>query len=105
MNEKEILAKSMEMGGAFILGLSIGMAVKKSIKLLLVVFGVGMLFVFFLESKGAVSINESNLNNVIMVIKESTSSSISFIETRLDNYSSSTILSAISGFFTGIKIA
>jgi len=66
MNENgESLFPYMELGGTFILGFVIGFALKKGIKILMLLAGAGLILVFTLEHQGAVSINEQNLENVI----------------------------------------
>ncbi len=95
----------LEMGSAFVLGFAIGMALKKGLKLLLILMGLGLIFLFLLEQKGAVSLNEENLELMISSGVEWFQSLYLLLEERLQNYKAIGSMSAISGLLAGLKYA
>ena len=104
LEKEETLFPYLEMGGAFVIGLSIGFVLKKSFKLLLLFLGLGLIFVFLLERQGAVNVNEENLQNIVSMGMDSFKSMAAFLQNRLEHYHSLGAMSAIAGFFVGIKI-
>ena len=91
----------LEMGGSFVLGLAMGYALKKSFKVLLLLLGLGLIFVFILENQGAVSINEENLQTMIGAGMHNFKAFALFLQHRLEAYGSVGTLSAIIIGFMG----
>lgn len=54
-----------EIGYGFLLGLSMGYAIKKSFRGLLLLIGFGFVFMILLESQGTISIDQAPLREVI----------------------------------------
>ena len=104
MNDKEMIIPYLNMGGSFLLGLSIGFALKKSLKVLIFVFGLGAVFIFFLEHQGVVTINEDILNSQIGYFAEQFKMMIAFLKARLGEYKTAGTMSAVAGFVVGLKI-
>jgi len=94
----------LEMGSAFIIGLAVGIALKKSFKVLLVLLGLGLIFVFMLENQNIISVNEDNLQNAITIGSDQFQKIAIFLQHRVEQYKSVGSASAIAGFFVGIKI-
>ena len=106
MNDKnEMTLPYIEMGSGFLLGLAIGYALKKSFKLLLIIFGLGAMFLFLLESQNVVSMNDQQLQNSVDIIVDGVQTVFSYLKARLERYSIAGSGSAVVGFFTGIKFA
>ena len=106
MNEEsQPLIPYLELGSAFVLGLAVGYVVKKSFKLLLFLFGLGLGLVFFLEYQGAVNVNEENLQNVATMGTKGFQSTLVFLQNRLDQYKGTGSMSAIAGVLVGLKYA
>lgn len=104
-DEGQVYIPYLELGSAFTLGLAVGYAIKKSFKLLLVLFGAGLMFVFYLEHQGAVNINEENLQNVATMGVNGFQSTLEFLQNRLHQYKGTGSMSAIAGFLIGLKYA
>jgi len=104
-DENQTLIPYLELGSAFALGLAVGYALKKSFKLLLVLFGAGLLFVFYLEHQGAVNVNEENLQNIATIGVNGFQATLEFLQNRLDQYKGTGSMSAIAGFLVGLKYA
>ncbi len=94
----------LEMGGAFVLGLSIGYAIKKSFKVLLLVLGLGLIFVFLLENQGAITINEAMLQSKIELGMDSFQAMLVYFKERLGEYTAMGSMSAVAGFLVGLKL-
>ena len=94
----------LEMGSAFVIGLAVGIALKKSFKLLLVLLGLGLIFVFVLENQNMISVNEANLQNAISIGGDQFQQMVIFLQHRVEQYKAVGSASAIAGFFVGIKI-
>lgn len=95
----------LELGSAFVLGMAVGVAVKKSFKVLLVIVGLGLILIFSLEHQGAIHVNEANLESSIAIGVDKFQSMISFLENRLESYQATGRMSAIAGFLVGLKYA
>ncbi|MFK5976494.1 MAG: FUN14 domain-containing protein [Sulfurovum sp.] len=104
MNDKEMMMPYINMGGSFLLGLSIGFAIKKSLKIILFIFGFGAVFIFLLEHQGIVTLNEDILNSQIGYLAEQFKMMIAFLKDRLGEYKTAGTMSAVAGFLVGLKI-
>ncbi len=94
----------LEMGTGFVIGLSIGYVLKKSFKLLLFLTGIALIGVFVLESQGVIAINEQQLENSVSGGIETFKHMAFFLKERLEQLEVSSGISAIAGFFVGLKI-
>ena len=104
MNEQFDTIPYTNMGGSFLLGLSIGYALKKSFKILLVIFGLGFTFVFVLEYYHIITLNQDILNSHLSIIIEHAKTYTVMLKDRLGEYKTEGILGAVAGFVMGIKI-
>ena len=105
MNEKnEIPFPLLEMGTGFVLGLSVGYALKKSFKILLLLVGVGFIFMILLENQGAVSVSNVQLQSAIDLGIENFKSIFEILKVKLEQYQVAGEMSAVAGFLVGIKI-
>ena len=93
----------IDMGWSFVLGLSIGYAVKKSFKFLLLLFGLGFIFIFFLENKKVLTTDELHLKELIESFLTSLNVWKDLLIERLGKYENGEI-SAMAGFIFGIKL-
>lgn len=100
----EHLLPYMDMGTGFIIGLSVGYVLKKSFKLLLLILGIGMIGIFVLENKGLMSINEANVENTVSHFAGMFQDFTVFLKNRLSTFQVSKGLSAVAGFFVGLKM-
>lgn len=103
MNDKEMLPY-FDMGASFVLGLAIGFAIKKSIKIVLFILGFGALLIFLLESQGVLILNEDMMNTQISHSVEQFKLLIGLIKERLGEYKTAGTMSAVAGFLVGLKI-
>ena len=104
MNDKEMITPYLNMGGSFLLGLSIGFALKKSLKVLILIFGLGAIFIFLLEHQGIVTLNEDTLSTQISYVAEQMKNMIALLKARLGEYQTSGTMSAVAGFVVGLKV-
>lgn len=104
-NTQNIEIPYLEMGGGFLLGLSVGYALKKSFKALLLVFGLGFIFMILLENQGAISIDQVPLQDAINLGVEKFKSIFELLKHRFENYHAVGGMSALAGFIVGIKTA
>jgi len=93
----------LEMGWGFALGLSVGYALKKSLKIMLLVVGLGFIFVFVLENNEVVKIDDTHLKELIESSIVSIDSWITFLQERIGKYESGQV-SALVGFIFGLKL-
>jgi len=100
----EPLLPYLEMGTGFLIGLSIGYVIKKSFKILLFLLGIGIITVFVLESKGVITLNEEHLQNTVSQGTDVFKYFVTFLKDRLEHFEVSSGLSAVAGFFVGIKM-
>lgn len=104
MNEQFDTIPYTNIGGSFLLGLSIGYALKKSFKILLVIFGLGFTFVFALEHYSIITLNQDILNSHLSTVIEHTKTYTVMLKDRLGEYNTEGILGAGAGFLAGLKI-
>lgn len=104
-NINDVSLPYLEMGSGFLLGLAMGYALKKSFKLLLIISGLGIMFVFLLESQNVVSMNDQQLQNTVDIAVNGIQIIFDYLKTRLERYSLASSGVALVGFMTGIKIA
>jgi len=103
-NTQESLLPYMDMGTGFLIGLSVGYVLKKSFKLMLILLGLGIVSLFVLESNGFMSINEAQVSQTVSNFSSYFQDFVSFLKTRLELFTASKGLTAIAGFFIGLKI-
>ena len=94
----------LEMGTGFIIGLSVGYVLKKSFKILLFLLGVGLIGLFVLESQGVITLNEGNLQDTVSQGVELFKNLVTLMKERLERFQVSSGLSAVAGFFVGLKM-
>ena len=94
----------LEMGSGFMIGLSVGYFFKKSFKILLLLIGIAIVFVFWLESRHVVSINETELSHTVSQGTELFKEFADFLKTRLSRLNVAGSASAVAGFFAGLKM-
>jgi len=94
----------LEMGTGFLIGLSIGYVLKKSFKILLFLTGIALIAVFVLESQGVIHLNEEGLQHTISTGMDSFKHFALFLKERLEHFKVSSGLSAVAGFFIGLKM-
>ena len=104
-NTNNVSIPYLEMGGGFLLGMSVGYALKKSFKALLLLFGLGFIFMILLESQGAISIDQMPLQDVINLGADKFKSAFELLQQRFEKYQVAGGMSALAGFMVGIKIA
>ncbi len=94
----------LEMGGGFLIGLSIGYVLKKSFKILLILLGISLITIFVLESQGVISLNEASLQESVSSGMEVFKHFALFLKARLEQFQVSSGLSAVAGFVVGLKM-
>ncbi len=94
----------LEMGTGFLIGLSIGYVLKKSFKILLFLTGIALIAVFVLESQGVIELNEAHLQESVSHGVDTFKQFALFLQERLERFKVSSGLSAVAGFFLGLKI-
>ncbi len=104
MNDKEMMLPYLNIGASFFLGLSIGFAIKKSLKIFIFIFGLGAVVIFLLEHQGIVTLNEDILNSQIGYLSDEFMMLIEFLKVRLGEYKTVGTMSAVAGFVVGLKI-
>lgn len=105
MNEKgeNIIPHLLEMGGAFLLGFAVGVALKKSFKVLIILLGLGLIFVFSLEHQNILTINNDNLQQFGGLIEKNLKELSSFLKSKMESFEVLGGVGAIAGFIAGIK--
>jgi len=93
----------LEMGWSFVLGLSVGYALKKSFKIMLLIFGLGFIFVFVLENSEVVKIQDIQLQEIVESFIKSIQSWITMLYEKLDKYENGKV-GALVGFVFGLKL-
>ncbi len=93
----------LHLGGAFVIGLSLGYLLKKTFKIGLFVLGVVILILFGAEHYGLITINETGLTNMVDSGMEVAKTTGSFIQERLSTFTAKGV-TAVAGFVTGLKI-
>jgi uncharacterized membrane protein (Fun14 family) len=94
----------LEMGTGFLIGLSIGYVLKKSFKILLFLTGIALIAVFVLESQGVIQLNETQLQESVSHGMDTFKHFALFLKERLERFEVSSGLSAVAGFFVGLKL-
>lgn len=103
-NKNEMIIPYLELGSGFLLGLAVGYALKKSFKMLMIIFGLGVMFVFLLESQDVVSMNDQQLQNSVDIAVNGIQTIFDYLKSRLERYSLASSGGAFVGFMTGMKI-
>jgi uncharacterized membrane protein (Fun14 family) len=94
----------LNMGASFLVGLAVGFALKKSFKLMLLLLGVVLILMFFLEYEHIITINQDQLLSFVDSLRESFIHFAEFLKDRVAQIKLSGTLSAIAGFFIGLKM-
>ena len=94
----------IEMGSVFLIGLAVGYFLKKSFKVLLMVVGMGLVLIFALEHQKVVTINEDALNHIMTAGSEQFQLFAAFLKERLEKLEIKGGISAVAGFFVGLKM-
>jgi len=102
---KSIEIPFLEMGGGFLLGLSVGFALKKSFRALLLIVGLGFVFMILLEHQGSVSIDQVPLQEVMDIGGEKVKSVFELLQLKFEKYHIEGGVSALAGFIVGLKIS
>ncbi len=108
MNEvsKESILNNMPLGqisSGFMIGLSVGYFLKKSFKLLLFMLGLATVAIFWFNSKGLLSIDNSSIMSIFDTFLYSLKSSYSFVYEHIKALEPIAGASIVAGFFTGLK--
>ena len=85
------------------IGLAVGYFAKKVIRFGLLLSGAIIALLFILEHFGVISVNSDNLQLLATSATETAKSSSDFLTANLNKYSSQG-LSAVGGFFVGLKL-
>lgn len=94
----------MEMGSAFVVGLAVGYALKKSFKIILFLVGIGLIALFILENQHIITLNEEGLQSGIESGQQGFLWIFNMVKERLGNLSFVGGGSAIAGFVVGLKM-
>ncbi len=94
----------LHMGGAFLSGLAVGYALKKSFKILLLITGFILITIYLFESQHILKIDDSALSQSIAHLGEGFNHLAHFLKNRLALLKVTEGGSAIAGFFLGLKI-
>lgn len=92
----------LEMGSSFLIGLAVGYFIKKSFKIVLFILGFSLVLIFFMESKGVLTVNEQVLENSISAGSTYFEFLVSSIQDRITSFQ--TGIGAGAGFLVGLKI-
>ena len=90
-------------GTPFLIGLAVGYFAKKVIRLGLAVSGAVIALLFVLEHFGIISVNIGHLQALAGSAAETAKTSSEFLTANLKQYSSQGV-SAVAGFFVGLKL-
>jgi len=101
---QENILPYLEMGTGFLIGLSIGYVLKKSFKALLFLMGIALIAIFVLESQGVIRLNEAHLQESVSHGVDAFKQFALFLKERLTRFHVGSGLSAVAGFFIGLKI-
>ncbi len=94
----------LQMGEGFIIGLSVGYAIKKSFKIVLFFTGIIVIGMFLLENQHIISINEEGLQRYIGSGTDAFKWLFTFIKDRLSSLSFAGAGSTMLGFAAGLKM-
>ncbi|WP_457607845.1 FUN14 domain-containing protein [Nitratifractor sp.] len=94
----------LEMGSGFMIGLAVGYFLKKSFKFLLLLMGISVVIIFFLESQHVVSIDEEGLSRTVSSGTAHFEQFALFLKERLSRLQFAGSASAVAGFFAGLKM-
>ncbi|CAA6828495.1 MAG: Unknown protein [uncultured Thiotrichaceae bacterium] len=89
-------------GAPFLIGLAVGYFAKKAAKIALFVAGAGIVLLFVTEYYGFTTISDEGLKNTTDLVTNGVKTFGGFLIERLSQISSKG-LSAVAGFFTGLK--
>jgi len=93
----------LEMGTSFVIGLAVGFFLKKFFKFMLLILGLGLVVLFYLESKGTVHVDGHVIENGVSTGIDSFNGLVAMSKEKLSQMSLSSKAGALAGFFAGIK--
>ena len=93
----------LEMSGGFMIGLAVGYALKKSLKILLFLLGGMVILLFVLENQHIIVIDKHGLESSISHWASEIKQFALFLKDRVSQYHTSSKLSAGTGFLIGLK--
>jgi len=94
----------LEMGSGFLIGLSIGYVLKKSLKIMLFLLGLTVILLFVLENQHIITIDEKSLEQSVSQWSENFKHFVLFLKDRVARLHTTGTLSAGAGFLTGLKV-
>jgi uncharacterized membrane protein (Fun14 family) len=107
MNENSVNSNApfpfLEMGTSFIIGLAVGFFLKKFFKFMLLILGLGLVVLFYLESKGTVHVDGQVIESGVSSGVDSFQHLVALSKEKLSQMSLSSKAGALAGFFAGIK--
>jgi len=92
-----------DVGAPFVLGLAVGYFAKKTIKIALFLGGMAVVLLFVTEYYGMTDVSDEGLKHVTDVATGAVKQSGSFLVDRLSHITGKG-LSAVAGFFVGLKV-
>lgn len=90
--------------GAFLLGLSLGYAIKKSFKITIFLMGITILALFFFEAMGVMSISTTGLEGFFDTTYNNISQLFTYLFNKLHRYQNIGMVGVIGGFILGLKM-
>ncbi len=93
----------LEMSGGFLIGLSVGYALKKSIKIILFLLGAVIILLFVLQNQHIITIDKQGLEHSISHWGLQVKEFALFLKEKVSQYHTSSKLSAGTGFLIGLK--
>ncbi len=93
----------LEISGGFLIGLSVGYALKKSLKILLFLLGGIIILLFVLENQHIITIDKNGLESSVSQWGMQIKNFALFLKERIAQYHTGSKLSAGTGFLIGLK--
>ena len=102
MNETTTNYLFTDVGAPFVIGLAVGYFAKKALKIVLFLGGMAIVSLFVAEYYGLMDVSDDSLKNATNVATDAARESGGFLVDRLSSITGKG-LSAVAGFFTGLK--
>lgn len=102
LNQETMTYLLTNIGAPFVIGLAVGFFAKKTLKFALFFGGMAIVGLFIAEYYGYTQINDENLKSMASQATDFAKHSGNFLVDRLSNITGKG-LSAVAGFFTGLK--
>lgn len=93
----------LELSGGFLIGVSVGYALKKSFKILLFLLGGIIILLFVLENQHIIMIDKNGLESSVSHWGIQVKNFAIFLKERVSQYHTGSKLSAGAGFLIGLK--